>query len=211
MKRQFFILFFFTLYSSLFTLFPASAATITLPATGQTKCYDSAGTEISCAGTGHDGDKRMGVTMDDAGRFTSNGNGTITDNLTGLIWLQNANCTDTIGGIVKSSGTLTWAGSLTWSNNLASGSCSLSDGSTAGQWRLPTLSELESLINWEVANSAAWLGSQGFANVQAKNYWSSSSSAHDSRGAWSVNVYDGDVYSYNKLADFSVWPVRGGL
>lgn len=26
-------------------------------------------------------------------RFTDNRNGTITDNLTGLIWLQNANCT----------------------------------------------------------------------------------------------------------------------
>ena len=25
-------------------------------------------------------------------RFTDNGNGTVTDNLTGLIWLKNANC-----------------------------------------------------------------------------------------------------------------------
>jgi hypothetical protein len=27
-------------------------------------------------------------------RFTDNSDGTVTDNLTGLIWLKNANCTD---------------------------------------------------------------------------------------------------------------------
>jgi hypothetical protein len=31
-------------------------ATVDLPQSGQTKCYNEAGTEIACAGTGQDGD-----------------------------------------------------------------------------------------------------------------------------------------------------------
>ena len=37
------------------------AGTIDLPQTGQTKCYDTSGTEIACAGTGQDGEIQAGV------------------------------------------------------------------------------------------------------------------------------------------------------
>ena len=50
--------------------------------TGQTLCYNSAGSVISCAGTGQDGELQKGV----ARSYTDNGDGTITDNTTGLIW-----------------------------------------------------------------------------------------------------------------------------
>ncbi len=60
--------------------------------TGQTKCYDASGTEISCSGTGQDGAYQNGATWPNP-RFTYNENGTVKDNLTGLIWLKNANCT----------------------------------------------------------------------------------------------------------------------
>ena len=73
-------------------------------------------------------------------RLIDNGNGTVTDNLTGLIWLKNANCTNTVGGVAKANGYLSWANALTWSNNLANGNCGLSDGSSAAgnQWHLIT-------------------------------------------------------------------------
>jgi hypothetical protein len=41
--------------------------------------------------TGDDGDYEHGAMWPDP-RFTDNGNGTITDNLTGLIWLKDADC-----------------------------------------------------------------------------------------------------------------------
>src|SRR5882724_10093101 len=41
------------------------------PATGQTTCWDSSGTAISCAGTGQDGDFRKGAPLS----YTDNGNG----------------------------------------------------------------------------------------------------------------------------------------
>src|SRR5437773_1945670 len=53
-----------------------------LPATGQTTCWDSSGNVIPCAGTGHDGDLRKGAPL----AYVDNGNGTITDVNTGLMW-----------------------------------------------------------------------------------------------------------------------------
>ena len=35
-------------------------------------------------------------------RFIDNNSGTITDRRTGLIWLKNANCAETVGGVDKS-------------------------------------------------------------------------------------------------------------
>ena len=62
-----------------------------VPQTGQTKCYDNVGQEIDCEDTGQDGDFQAGVEWP-VPRFTDNADGTVTDNLTGLIWLKNANC-----------------------------------------------------------------------------------------------------------------------
>jgi hypothetical protein len=59
------------------------------PQTGQTLCYDTLGVIINCSGTAQDGAMQKGVGLPTP-RFTDNTNGTITDNLTGLIWLQNA-------------------------------------------------------------------------------------------------------------------------
>src|SRR3990167_8022219 len=53
-----------------------------LPKTGQTLCYTSGGAATPCAGTGQDGEKRAGATPS----YTDNGNGTIIDNVTKLMW-----------------------------------------------------------------------------------------------------------------------------
>jgi hypothetical protein len=108
MKRLLFILLFFTLFSSLFTLSVAWAEMALVPQTGQTTKYVA----------GDDGDAQMGVPWPSP-RFTDNANGTVTDNLTGLVWLKNANCADTVGGIAG--GAMTWANAITRSNNLATG------------------------------------------------------------------------------------------
>ena len=119
--------------------------------TGQTQCWNAAGGTIACAGTGQDGQYQAGIepavtaifgtaynTPAWTGvRFTDNGDGTVTDNLTALIWLKNANCF----------GTRLWATALSDANALASGSCGLSDGSIAGAWRLPNANEMHSLID----------------------------------------------------------------
>ncbi len=70
---------------------------VNLPQTGQTKCYDWAGVEIGCAGTGQDGEIRAGVAWPNP-RFTVDGE-CVTDNLTGLMWPKDGNL---------SGGTKTW-------------------------------------------------------------------------------------------------------
>jgi hypothetical protein len=106
-------------------------STAPVPQTGQMLCYDTAGNVINCSGTGQDGALRKGVPWPNP-RFTNNGNGTITDNLTGLIWAQNQNCFNNV----------TWATALALANTLASGACGLNDGSIAGDWRVPNVMEL---------------------------------------------------------------------
>jgi uncharacterized repeat protein (TIGR02543 family) len=182
----------------------AQAATQALvPKTGQTTSYAA----------GDDGALQPGVALPTP-RFTNNGNGTITDNLTGLIWLQNANCTNTVGGVAKSNGLLTWANALTWSNNLASGSCGLSDNSAVGDWRLPNVEELKSLF-YHQNNPALPTGhpfSAVVSVVSAGNsnyYWSSTTYAFNTSAAASLGM---DSYMSNtyKINNNYVWPVRGG-
>jgi hypothetical protein len=143
------------------------AGVIQLPQTGQTTCYDTAGTVIPCAGTGQDGDIRAGVAWPEP-RFAiiycdangpcanqgsdCDGNPStdmVKDNLTGLVWARDGNL---------SNGPQTWQEALVFSNNL--NLCGYSD------WRLPNINELESLGHSDKENSATWLNTQGFINVQ---------------------------------------------
>ena len=81
--------------------------------TGQIISYSATG--------GEDGDLKKGVKWPKP-RFVDNGNGTVTDRLTKLIWLKNANAF----------GIRTWEQALSDANTLASGSAGLTDGSVAG-------------------------------------------------------------------------------
>lgn len=171
---------------------------VQLPKTGQITSY----------ATGDDGALQKGVAWPNP-RFTDNGNGTVTDNLTGLIWLKNANCSDTVGSVSKTHGNLVWAEAITWSNALANGACGLSDSSTAGQWRLPNVAELESLVDSGQFSPALPVG-HPFTGVQSYYYWSSSSYTFSPSNAWIVNVTGGYVIYSDKTYNLYVWPVRAG-
>jgi len=155
--------------------------------TGQTASY----------ATGDDGDLQRGVSWP-APRFEDNADGTVTDHLTGLIWLKNANC----------GGTMNWKDALTYCNTLASGACGLTDGSDAGDWRLPNRKELLSLVDYSRYNPALPQGHL-FDNVQSSYYWSASTYAFYTNRAWFVYMGYGYVdYDY-KSSNHYVWPVRG--
>ncbi len=185
-----------------FSLSVADAAALAgLPRTGQTTCWDANGNTIACAGTGQDGDKQAGVALPSS-RFTDNGNGTITDKLTGLVWLKNANCF----------GYKPWATGLSKANTLSNGACSLSDGSKAGDWRLPNRKELQSLLNRQQGDNYTLLSTYGFLSLQQSAngvfYWTSSTSAENDSRAWSVNFSDSSInYSEKDFVGY-IWPVR---
>ena len=165
------------------------------PETGQTTQYAA----------GDDGNLQKGVSWPSP-RFTDNANGTVTDNLTGLIWLKDAECY----------GTRSWANALSDANALANGTCSLSDGSSAGDWRLPNVREMQSLAHYGCAYPAlpdtagTSCGSGPFTDVQLDYYWSSTTLAGDTGYAWGVDWDDGIVNWAVKTNAHYVWPVRGG-
>ena len=141
-------------------------------------------------------------------RFTDNGNGTVTDARTGLIWLRNANPW----------GVMNWADATSACASLASGQAGLTDGSTAGQWRLPSKEELEGIgtdppATWESGfPSVPWLmPGAPFTNVQSSGYWSSTTDAGYPSYAWGVYMDGGGVNSFSKSSNFYyAWPVRAG-
>jgi hypothetical protein len=159
-----------------------------VPKTGQTASY----------ATGDDGDLENGVAWPTP-RFTDNGNGTVTDNLTGLIWLKNANCF----------GQRTWTTALSDANSLENGSCGLTDGSSAGDWRLPNVRELQSLVDYGLDDPCLPSG-HPFTVVQSNAYWSSTTYASSTTQAWGVGMHYGFLYANGKTGGYYVWPVRGG-
>ena len=161
--------------------------------TGQTTSYQ----------TGDDGDLEIGIEWPDP-RFSDNGDGTVTDFLTGLIWLKNANCF----------GPKTWPSALADCNSLDSDNCGLSDGSLAGDWRLPNVKEFQSLMDYGQVNPIL-PNPNPFTGVQT-TYWSSTTYRGNTNMAWGVNMSTGLINQYDNAdvgyggagASLYVWPVR---
>jgi hypothetical protein len=175
--------------------------------TGQVTCYDQTGAVIPCAGTGQDGDLLPGVEWPNP-RFVDNGDGTVTDLLSGLVWLKSAECFLYV----------TWMQALSDAGALANGACGLSDGSVAGQWRLPSINELHTLVDYEfigpaVSNTTGagqWSEGDPFSGVRPHYYWSSTTCGYSLSAAWVVYMDVGNIVQSNKLSSCHVWPVRNG-
>jgi hypothetical protein len=150
-----------------FTAFRPGDKIVSVPRTGQTTSY----------AVGDDASAQQGVAWPTT-RFTDNQDGTVTDGLTGLIWLKNAGCMTA----------MIWSDALQSANQLASGTCGLTDGSTAGTWRMPNIGELESLIDVSQSSPAVSAG-HPFANVAA-TYWSSTTYRGDPTEAWVIRFTD---------------------
>ncbi len=204
----------------------AAAAPGLLPATGQQTCWDEIANAVECDGTGQDGELRKGAKWP-IPRFVDNGDGTVTDKLTGLIWLQDASCADLEGTTDEgrgnpaspSPGGATWAKALAAAAALATETCGLTDDSAAGDWRLPNVRELQSLIDYgfsgpalsNAEGAAQWTEGNAFSGVQPFPYWSSSSDAESPVFGWYVSLNSGGALDVVKTNTYFVWPVRGGL
>jgi len=123
-----------------------------------------------------------------SGNFTDNGDGTVTDSSTGLMWQQ------------ASSSIKTWEQALTYCEGLNLG------GHT--DWRLPTIKELKSQTDYSRFYPA--INKTYFPDTATSWYWSSTTGASHTDGAWIVDFDYGNC-SYNyKYSNYYVRAVRGG-
>jgi hypothetical protein len=147
----------------------------------------------------------------------------IQDNLTGLIWLGDAD--DYNGGNVQS-----WNEAFDESENpniVGDGNANNFNYCGYTDWRMPNILELKSLINYSQTNQGAWLNDDpngdgsniGFDNIENEFYWTSTTTANSNVSAWVVGFGasaqldspGGQVNRREKSADRQVMPVRGPI
>jgi hypothetical protein len=116
--------------------------------------------------------------------FTDNGDGTVTDSTSGLIWQQNDD------SVLRN-----WVGALDYCENL----------SLAGltDWRLPDAKELESLVTITSSNETYVNPSleAAYFPTPSGDYWSSTTRSSGT-GVHDLLIYDGALYDTAAKPDF---------
>jgi hypothetical protein len=156
-----------------------------------------------------------GPCFDGANRFVDCNNGTLTDTVTGLIWLKDANCS-----LLSPKN---FADANNAASGLQSGQCGLTDGSAKGAWRLPSPAEWQGIFKAscypnpgaptildKAGTGCHATGAQWASGVQSNFYWSSTTDSDFPLSAWGVNLGNGSVDENIKNQPYGVWPVRGG-
>jgi hypothetical protein len=181
-------------------VWPVKGVSHSVLQTGQREAWDADGNPLgSVSGSGQDGEFEAGVPLR-SNRFFDGGNGTVRDDLTGLVWLKNADAF----------GFKTWSHALACCRTLKNGQAGLADGSKAGNWRLPNIREIESLVDYgRFAPSIP--GNHPFQNVRPSSYWTSTTVAAGPAEAMFIILGVGPSIFESKEHQFFVWPVRDPL
>ena len=135
------------------------------------------------------------------GRWCDNGDGTVKDMTTGLVWLKDASC----------------MGFFTWHEAIASViedlrhghvNCGLSDGSELGDWRLPKINEL--IGKMQGIEPVDYYTLRFFTNSNPARRFFSSTTVEGSGNskAWVMETIYGYLYQATKSGSDYIWPVR---
>jgi hypothetical protein len=156
-------------------------------------------------------------------RFTDNGDQTVTDNLTGLVWEKK----DDSGSVHDKDNTYTWSTGAPYKEDgtLFSSFLFVLNVSTFGGangWRVPTLAELQTIVldfkckgsgggpTCTCPSSPCVDPALDAANTQALPYWTSSSTISYPFYAWTPGFSNGNVFVFQKFFSQQVRAVRGG-
>ena len=168
-------------------VWPVCGPADTLPCTGATDCYDAQGRIIPCEGGRQDAALNLGVAWPRP-RFLPAEFGVL-DVLTGLTWHPRA---------IFGRKATTWNEALSAIQAYA--------GKSNIPWRMPTINELESLVDAST-HSPALPKDHPFSEVQ-EAYWSSTTSTFEPDWAYVLYLHKGAVgVGYKKNSDFALWPV----
>lgn len=168
---------------------------------------------------------------DDSGAiYVDCGNGTVTDNRTGLVWLQDADCLRGLVTWYQATELVAGLADLPDDSAAAAHDCGLSDSSAPGEWRLPSAAEWEAMMAHPVAQGCVDIaeGTPAITNDAGTDCWqegpgSSITGIPSYAVYWSAShltsphgVFVGAVavggitQQFDKAAEELVWPVRGG-
>jgi hypothetical protein len=164
-----------------------------LPDTGQTKCYNNT-VEIPCPAQGQPFYGQDAQYHGPAPSYTDNGNGTVTDNNTGLVWMKHTADTNNDGSI-DSGDELPWQDAVDYCNALGSG------------WRLPERIELRSIVDY----GRHYLAINPVFQCESSSYWSATTYANYTYNAWYIYFDFGDDHNSYKANSYYVRCVRAGL
>ncbi len=123
-----------------------------------------------------------------AASFTDNGDETVTDSTTSLVWQQ---CSAGLSGASCGTGTAetkTWQVALEYCENLNL------DGRT---WRLPSVNELKTIVD-RSKTAAPYIDTVHFPATVSSYYWTSTTEIPSPAFAWYVNFLNGYVSNSNK-------------
>jgi len=122
--------------------------------------------------------------------FSDNGDGTVTDHLTRLIWTK-----------TPAPDSMSWENALLFAEKL----------SLAGQddWRLPNIKELESLNDESLANPS--VNTSFFPEIGVKKYWSGTTLQNQTLRAWYLDTRFGITTYLEKTGKLSLLCVRGPI
>ena len=163
-------------------VWPVRGKSPVLSRTGQRRCWDAYGAIIDCGATGQDGELRCGAPWP-APRFAPEEGG-VRDLMTGLLWTRS---TDQLG-------ICSWEEALRAATRLRD---------TGRTWRLPTIRELESLVDAEQHDPA--LPEHPFTDIR-EAYWSSTSSAYAPDWAYCLYLHKGAVgVGFKAKREFHAW------
>ena len=150
--------------------------------------------------------------FDNNDRFVDCGNGSVTDQNTGLVWLKNADC---LRG-------LNWEQSNGLAVALEDGDCGLSDNSSPGNWHLPTQEQFQSIFDSSCPSPSlpntpgTGCASTGpnlfnFPAITARSFFTSTIDSTDATKQIMANLDNGSTFSFNRdnsAGTFSFWAVR---
>jgi len=164
-------------------VWPVRGESPVLSRTGQRQCRDAFGTLIDCATTGQDGELRSGTPWPEV-RFTLEED-VVRDMLTGLLWARSTN----------------HLGICTWEEALLAAKGGREKGR---KWRLPSIRELESLVDAE-HHDPALPENHPFTDIR-EAYWSSTSSAYAPDWAYCLYLHKGAVgVGFKARREFHTW------
>ncbi|MDP2107336.1 MAG: DUF1566 domain-containing protein, partial [Desulfobulbaceae bacterium] len=166
----------------------APSPIVILPRTGQVLTYDQSGKVIDFKGSGQDGEFQRGAVWPDP-RFVVNADGTISDGLTGLMWLKAGNCFRD----------LPWPTALQALSDFNRGEI-ICPGMKVkyNDWFVPDLAQLASLVDAQAPVIGDSLRLIGFSEVQNGAYWSATPHRNQ-QNAWSVSFANGSISAVSKL------------